>query len=1123
MYRPHVHAVLRLACCLLLLLSLALASLPANDKPAPKPKPSTPSATPAFDEAAKVIKRFRLPAGVEASVWAAEPLLANPVAFSFDEKGRCYVAETFRLHRGVTDNRGHMDWLDDDLASRTVADRVALYRKSAKDKFAEWYETESERVKLVWDSTGAGKADKAAVFAEGFRHAADGLGAGVLARKGDVYYTCIPDLWLLKDTKGEGTADVKKSLATGFGVHVAFIGHDMHGLRMGPDGRLYFSLGDRGLNVTTREGVKLFNPDSGAVLRCDPDGSNLEIVATGLRNPQELAFDQYGNLFTVDNNSDSSDRARVVYIVEGGDSGWRTGYQYGSSMSDRGPFNAEKIWHLPPAEQPAYIVPPLAHITSGPSGLCFNYGATALPERYKDHFFICDFHGSANGSGVFSFAVKPKGAAFEVTDGHQAVWNILATDCDFGPDGGLYVSDWVDGWDLTGKGRIYRFADPEAAKRPEVAEVKKLLAEGFDKRPTEELAKLLGHADMRVRQEAQFALAAKGKEAVPTLARSASEGANRLARLHAVWGLGQVGRTDAQAVREPLRALLKDDDAEVRAQAARALGWVKGSEARDLVPLLKDPEPRVRFQAMTSLAKPATPHFADGDSDKVWNAVVELLKDNADRDAYLRHAASRVMAGYSGQELVNCTKHESPSVRLAAVLALRHRNSPVVWPFLDDPDPKIATEAARVLHDVVLDPSGVAGTPLAERLNTPGRTDFFLWRALNANFRLGEAENARAVARFAASAAAPEKLRAEAVKMLGAWANPGRRDRVTGLTQDLRGQRDAKVAAEALRESLGGIFSGPAAVRKEAARAAGQLGIKGVGPTLLALVADRKGAVTPRVEALGALLSLKDDRLEEAMRQALADADSRLRTAGRRVLAVLKADEAVASLRDALQQGDLVEKQGAVQILGEMKSPASEALLGEWLTKLLAKEVPAELQLDVLEAAARRGTAVLKEKLAQFEAARAKNDHLARYSEALVGGDAESGRRIFFGRAEVSCLRCHKVNGEGGDVGPDLSKIGSQQKRAYLLESIVEPNRQIAKGFDSVVLTLTSGKSVTGIVKAENDKEIRLMTAEGQVVTVAKSNIEERQAGKSAMPEDLVQKLSKRDLRDLVEFLAGLK
>ena len=189
---------------------------------------------------------------------------------------------------------------------------------------------------------------------------------------------------------------------------------------------------------------------------------------------------------------------RLVNIIDGGDSGWRMCYQYGSRMSDRGPFNAEKIWHLEHEGQVAYVVPPLAHFTSGPSGLCYNPGGAAMPEKYDDHFFVCDFRGGADNSGVWAFSVRPKGASFELVEKEQFVWRVLATDCDFAPDGGFYVSDWVQGWEQTGMGRLYRFADRESEKKPIVAEVKKLLADGFDNRPIDDLAKLLAHPDMRI-------------------------------------------------------------------------------------------------------------------------------------------------------------------------------------------------------------------------------------------------------------------------------------------------------------------------------------------------------------------------------------------------------------------------------------------------------------------------------------------------------------------------------------------------------------------------------------------------------------------------------------------------
>ena len=113
---------------------------------------------------------------------------------------------------------------------------------------------------------GDGKFDKSTIFADGFNGILQGTGAGLLSWRGNVYYTCIPDLWLLRDKDGDGKAEFRKSLHYGYGVRVAFRGHDSHGLRMGPDGRIYFSIGDRGYHIET-EGRTLARPECGAVFR----------------------------------------------------------------------------------------------------------------------------------------------------------------------------------------------------------------------------------------------------------------------------------------------------------------------------------------------------------------------------------------------------------------------------------------------------------------------------------------------------------------------------------------------------------------------------------------------------------------------------------------------------------------------------------------------------------------------------------------------------------------------------------------------------------------------------------------------------------------------------------------
>ena len=253
----------------------------------------------ASDEGELAIQGFVKPEGWKISLFAAEPELANPVAMYVDNKGRVFVCESFRQDRGVTDNRKHdQEWLLADLAAETVQDRID-YHKRLLGTEANEYTAHDDRIRLLLDEDKDGVADTAKMFASGFNKLEEGTGAGILVRGDTAYFTCIPKLWMLSDTDGNGEAEKREALQDGYGVRVAFRGHDSHGLIIGPDGRLYFSIGDRGYNIETSDGT-IKNTESGAVFRCELDGSNLEVFATGLRNPQELAFDDYGYLFTGD-------------------------------------------------------------------------------------------------------------------------------------------------------------------------------------------------------------------------------------------------------------------------------------------------------------------------------------------------------------------------------------------------------------------------------------------------------------------------------------------------------------------------------------------------------------------------------------------------------------------------------------------------------------------------------------------------------------------------------------------------------------------------------------------------------------------------------------------------------
>jgi quinoprotein glucose dehydrogenase len=1069
----------------------------------------------ASDEGKQALARMKLPPGLVASLWAAEPMFANPVAFNFDEKGRVFVSETFRYRTSVLDIRDYMWTLEDDLANRNQADFMASIRKNFGETGVELLSKESERVTLLEDTNGDGVADKSNVYATGFRSPIDGIASGVLARHGEVWFTNIPALWKFT---GKNKAETRTELFRGFGIRFNFTGHDFHGLIFGPDGRIYFSIGDRAASVKTQEGTMIEAPDTGSVFRCYPDGSHLELFATGLRNPQSLLFNEYGDLFTGDNDSDQGDQERLVHIVENGDSGWRIGYQH-APRGNAGPWNAERMWRPRHPSQPAFILPPICNIEDGPSGIAY-YPGTGLTPDYAGKIFITHFKGSIASSGIYTYKVKPAGASYAIEDAAPFLKNALPTDVRFGPDGRLYYSDWAEGWPKSKRGRIYAMFDPNRVNDPLVKSTQQLIASDYTKKTDADLAALLAHPDWRVRLEAQYTLAERGGGSIGVFATVAGKtDASPLARRHAVWGLGQLAAKSPEAIKA-LRPLLQSNDEEVRAQTVKLLGDYHDQTSADalVTSLLSDVSSRVKFFAAQSLGKLK---YASATT-----ALLASVRGNNDSDAYLRHALVMGLVGCATPAQLTALKtDESRAARMAAVLALRRLTSADVTTFLTDADPLIVREAAEAINDA---PITAAYPALAAFVEHPVDNEPIMLRALNVHFRLGTAADAASLASYVVRPDAPEALREEALTLLSLWPKPPARDRIVGIYRPLADKtRDSAVVVEALKPHIENLLSNasPEALQLATLEVVTALKLDSALPLIRASVLNEASPEAVRVAALDALNHLSDPQLTDSITAALSSNSAALRLAALPLSTKLHPETAIATLGRLLDKGTLPEERAAYTTLGGLKQPEADAILATELKKLAAGQVHAAAQVELLAAAARRSAPQVKQLLADRDAALAKDpDPLAAFRVSLEGGNAKKGRSLFYYHPVLACVRCHTAEADGGgEAGPRLTGIGAIKPREYVLESIVKPNAKIAAGFDTQVITRKSGALTAGVLVSEDDTQLTLRDSDGKSVVVKKSDIASRASAQSSMPEIFGAILTKAELRDLVEFVYSLK
>lgn len=1042
--------------------------------------------------------------------WASDPAIANTVAISVDDQGRAYVTAARRRKQSSLDIRHHQNLVKKDLSLTTVEERRAWYRDYLTGKnwipdrngdgTKDWRDltVQKDSVVQVSDKDGDGKGEAIRTLDE-YHTEVTGIAAGVLAVGSEVFVAAEPDFLRYRDADGDGFPEARELVATGFQVHMGQGGHNLSGVVLGPDGRVYWSLGDKGHYVKTREGKTYHQPNSGGIFRCELDGSQVERYSSGERNAQELAFDAHGNLFSMDNDGDyPGEKERALYITEGSEHGWRLNWQWlgkqdFTKISGVRPYNPwmdERLFLPDRDDLAAYLTPTIGNFGPGPCGFAANPG-TALSPELADCFFMTNQQGQVR---VFRFLEK--GAHFEFKEQAAIKGGRSNTGLAVGPDGALYSACYGGG-----RGSIFRFDVTEEHQHPARRDTQRILALDAEKIAPEKLPGWLGHPDQRVRMKGQFELARRNMPEVLMKVLQNPE-ATRLARLHAIWGIGQISRRTPAALTS-LNPAWQNDDAEVIAQCAKVAGDIPGHLGKidglrkHLLTALSHKSPRVQFFAAISLGKHKVEEAAPG--------LINLLATGGSQDPYLRHAAMMGLKGaLSPGRLANLHDHENRTVRLGAIVALRNLKSPEITSFLKDGDELILLEAARAIHDDQSIPEALPA--LSQLLDRPGLTNEALMRrVINAALRVGTYPALLRLEGYLKRNEGSSKMKRTALASLLWWSQPPVLDAVEGRYRK-HASREPKPVNEAIAR-LKPIIMGDNELREVLLNG---VTVRGEASWLEG-TSEHFGKLSPslQMKVLDGLARTNSPDLREFVQAALASNDPKVQEKARTY-----AGKAGVPMLDLLL--GILEKKGRA---GQGK--AIKQLAGE-------KDPRAQKKFASLVEQYRKGKAAPEWKLELWQAAQTKGIKLPETPDRFEqGGDAERGREIVTNHAAAQCIRCHKLGKEGGKpsteltIGPELSRIGGKRDRKHLVSSLLTPSSDISDGFGTVVLKTKEGEEVSGILSKKTELFWTITLANGKKRNLRPDEVSSHILTSTMPPVGAL--LKPEEIRDVVEFLAGLK
>lgn len=977
---------------------------------------------------AKAVDDLDVADDLQCKLFASEPMLVNPSAIDVDHRGRVWVCELLN-YRSQKDNR-----------------------------------PEGDRILILEDTDGDGRADKRTVFYQGAEFDSphgvcvigtpDGRGTRAIVSCGSRIITFIDD-------DGDDRADRQEVLFTG--IQGEQHDHGVHAVMFGPDGRLYFNLGNNGKRLHDKHGEPVRDRagnlvtdqrqpyQQGMVFRSKLDGTDVETLGWNFRNPWMVTVDSFGTIWQSDNDDDGNRGTRINFVMEFGNYGYRdelSGSHWREFRTGQHQETPLRHWHL---NDPGVIPNVLQTGGGSPAGITV-YEGQLLPEKYRGQLLHCD----PGPNVVRCYRVSPVGAGYQgesldMVSGNRNPW-FRPVDVKVAPDGSLIVADWYDpgvGGHRMGdktRGRIFRItpAGDDAAYR----------AEPLDFSTAEGATVALSNPNSATRAMAWKRLDDLGDEAEPALA-TLWQSDQPFLRARALGLLGQ-----GNASKQYLQAALEDADPQIRILSLRLARLQQAELTATLREHVHDRSPAVRREMLVALSQEKSEW-----SGELW-AELALQYDGSDR--WYLEALGIAARGRWDDALAAWL----PKVGAAWS---NKAGRDIVWRSRGRETPRLL---AKLIHQLASEGENVDRYFRAYDFQSEPEKTAALTELIEQHPTLSSAALVEVLFRVPDFDIESSK---GAIKAIHAYlaANPGsrhyfsllRKYRLIAYTDDLLEIAIEQRGTDTSRNALEVLLQMGATDRIEA----------------MVKTSEEETAAVVLVD-LGQLGNRKGNRL---LRTMMTNTELRLPWSISAAVGLGKTGIGQRMLLQDVQQGRVTEA---------LRFTVSNALHSANDQKI--REQAAEL-LPLPKMAGKRSLPPVAQLV-------------------KLPGDASRGALLF--AKPGTCVNCHQVRETGKNVGPNLTEIGSKLSREAMFVAILDPSAGISHNYEQYVALLDSGTVEIGLLFNDTDESITLRNAEGVDKVIPRDEIEALEKSPiSLMPAGLQQQLTQQQLVDIVEYMMSLK